>query len=279
MVFLQEIRTPVANALFLFLNLFDTEYFPLVILPIAWVLWQTRWGVSLVYLFTASAWLNSALKHLFELPRPCTHPEIMCLVPLKSFSFPSGGAQTAMLFGGLLFLSTSSKLWKSIALVYFLLISFSRIYLSVHYPTDILGGWIAGALLLIIYFKSKQPLETWFMSLSIQRGFCYSFIAPWCLFPLYPTQAALFPIATASAMALGLYFIRKQQLYLAPYPSLRSASLRIAIVFAGTLAIYLPAQLFPYFWVHSLLEPTLILLWISAGVRTLLRHYESKQAK
>ncbi len=268
---LQTIRTPLLNDLFLFLNLFDTEYFPLLLLPIVWSILPPPWGARLLYLFTISAFTNSALKHLFTLPRPCAHLEDLCLVSLHSFSFPSGGAQTAMLFGGLLFLSSSSKFWRGTALVYILLISFSRTYLGVHYPTDILGGWFIGGLLLFLYLRTVHPIESFFRRISLEKGLLYSLVLPWFGLVLYPSSAALFPISSASAMGLGIYLLRKYHLWLPACPSWRMALLRLATVLLGTFLIYIPLQTIHNFGVQELLVPALILLWLSAGMGWLLK--------
>jgi len=155
MHFVEQMRTPLLNHFFIFMNLFDTIYFPIVIVPTVWIACSARWGVRVLCLLGLSALINGLLKQLFALPRPCVLDPHFCLIPIESYSFPSGGAQTAMLLGGLLFFSTKSKVWKAIALLYFLLVSFSRIYLGVHYPIDILAGWAVGGALLWLYFKGS----------------------------------------------------------------------------------------------------------------------------
>ena len=63
----------------------------------------------------------------------------------KDFSFPSGHTAASFASVTALYLAGEKKLWKP-ALALAILIAFSRMYLYVHYPTDILGGVIFGIL-------------------------------------------------------------------------------------------------------------------------------------
>ena len=90
---------------------------------------------------------NGVLKHVFARVRPCeVNTTIQLLVPRPSdFSFPSGHTAASFAAVAALFFAGQKKLWKP-ALVLAILIAFSRLYLYVHYPTDILGGIAVGVL-------------------------------------------------------------------------------------------------------------------------------------
>lgn len=116
--------------------------------------------------------LNKGLKESFGRSRP---DDILPLITQSGHSFPSGHAVTSMAFYGLLFFLVQTqvenkKLAKALSVVLFLLtflIGISRIYLGVHFPTDILAGWAEGIFvatavyMLLARFlpKEKEPVE------------------------------------------------------------------------------------------------------------------------
>lgn len=88
---------------------------------------------------------NGILKNLFARMRPCdVNTQIQLLIARPDdFSFPSGHTAASFAVVAALYFSGETKLWKP-ALALACLIAFSRLYLYVHYPTDILGGIFAG---------------------------------------------------------------------------------------------------------------------------------------
>lgn len=88
---------------------------------------------------------NGILKPLIARTRPFeVNTAIQLLIPKPAdFSFPSGHTAASFTSVTALFLSGEKKLWKG-ALVLAVLIAASRLYLYVHYPTDVLGGVLVG---------------------------------------------------------------------------------------------------------------------------------------
>ena len=124
----------------------------MVVLVGAAFLWLTRHRHS-AYLLLASffgAWLlDNVLKDVFERPRPMV---VQALASAATSSFPSGHAMTSMAaYGAIALLVTRLEgrgaarilTWTLAGLV-ILLIGATRLYLGVHYPSDVLGGYAAG---------------------------------------------------------------------------------------------------------------------------------------
>ena len=106
--------------------------------------------VLVLFLATIS---NVILKRVFDRARP----EIEHLVSVKTLSYPSGHAMSSMAFYGfLIYLVYKIKMPIAAKVALIILLSAlvfsigtSRIYLGVHFPSDVLGGWIAGAIWVI----------------------------------------------------------------------------------------------------------------------------------
>ena len=112
---------------------------------------QTRYRTAVVVLITTATGdvLNTVMKNLFNRPRPTIVPHLRVVY---STSFPSGHAmESAIVYltlAAILMRASESRLTKmyilGIAVLMTALVGVSRVYLGVHYPTDVLGGWIVG---------------------------------------------------------------------------------------------------------------------------------------
>ena len=100
---------------------------------------------------------NVVLKNVVARQRPCwLMPEIPLLIPVPSdYSFPSG--HTLASVEGAVMLYIHHKKWGIAACVLAVLIAFSRMYLFVHFPTDILGGALLGIFNVWLVSQKIQP--------------------------------------------------------------------------------------------------------------------------
>ena len=120
---------------------------------IGFLLLQTRYRSAFLVFLTAASGeaVGFAMKALFARPRPAVVPHLR---EAFSSSFPSGHAmQSAIVYltlGAMLMRITEGRLTKayclSVAMIVTFLVGLSRVYLGVHYPTDVLAGWIVGLL-------------------------------------------------------------------------------------------------------------------------------------
>lgn len=126
-------------------HLGDGGYFWIAIILLLLVFKKTRkYGVAMAIAMLMNLVLcNLTLKPLIARPRPFALREVTLLIPQPGeHSFPSG--HTASSFaaaGALLFMGAKGRIP---ALIMALLIGLSRLYLYVHYPTDVLGGILLG---------------------------------------------------------------------------------------------------------------------------------------
>lgn len=101
---------------------------------------------------------NLLLKNLVARIRPCDVADVTLLISHPSgFSFPSGHTAASFAAIGVLFCTKSRLRWLALGMA--VLISFSRLYLFVHWPTDVLGGIVLGTLLGILAAKGTTYWE------------------------------------------------------------------------------------------------------------------------
>ena len=103
---------------------------------------------------------NVLLKNLVARTRPYdVNTGIQLLVAkLRDYSFPSGHTAASIASAAALYFAGEKKLWKP-ALVLACLIAVSRLYLYVHYPTDVLGGVVIGIIAGYLGYRLVKVLE------------------------------------------------------------------------------------------------------------------------
>ena len=167
----QDWRTPAGTALFLALT--RLGWLPLAVAVVALtavlLLLRRRWAEAALLLLAA---LPMALAPLLKLPVGRPRPEYGEIESLTlSLSFPSGHAAFAALFGGfLLYLvwQHCGHPWLRYGLaggllLLILLVGFSRLYLGVHWPSDVVGGYLYGGVALALAVRLRDGVwRRWF---------------------------------------------------------------------------------------------------------------------
>lgn len=147
---IQSIRNPVCDVLMPIITALGNAGMIWIILTVVFLICPKtrRMGITLAVALLLDVILcNVLIKNLVARIRPFDiNTKIQLLVNKpRDYSFPSG--HTAASFSALaaLYYAGESRLWKWV-LVLAMLIAFSRLYLYVHYPTDVLGGIVLGEL-------------------------------------------------------------------------------------------------------------------------------------
>lgn len=162
---LQELHTPLLNRIMIFITkLGDEGIFWLVVAVLLLLFKKTRKCGLTILVSMAVCYLlgNMFLKNVIARPRPCSiDPSVPLLIPTPGeYSFPSGHTLHGFTAATAIFLHYKKP--GIAALVLAALIAFSRMYLFVHFPTDILAGMILGIgvavfVYMLIMKRNKNP--------------------------------------------------------------------------------------------------------------------------
>ena len=166
---LQSIGNWLTTPMEFFTFLGEEEFFFLVMPVFYWCV-DAALGLRLGLVLALSNAFNATLKLAFHSPRPYwIDPRVKALVSEVSFGLPSGHAQTAAAMWGLM-ATYAKRGWVVILiLLTILMIGVSRIYLGVHFLSDVLAGWAAGALLLILVIRLDKKITAWIAGLSFNQ--------------------------------------------------------------------------------------------------------------
>lgn len=161
-------ETSLRNSIMLFITFLGNYQFlvPANILLILFFILRNKKNLAWLVFFVAMSGLGLKLllKALFTRPRP----DNPIIEGITNFGYPSGHALMGVAFYGLIILLSaeifSANFWRRFACItcflLIFLIGFSRLYLRVHYPTDILAGYLLGiswvCLPVYLFYRKKQ---------------------------------------------------------------------------------------------------------------------------
>ena len=136
----------------------DEEVLILIALSCLIFIKNKRVGFSIVTNLASVGLINYILKEIIQRPRP---PIELRMVQESSYSFPSGHAMASLAFYGLIIYYLSRyikndkiRIFSSVGIsVLIFLIGISRVYLGVHFASDILAGFLISIVYLIIYIN------------------------------------------------------------------------------------------------------------------------------
>jgi len=162
LLFLQNIRInqpEIIDKFFLSITIFGEFWLPTLICAITYWCVDFRAGV---YLFSMESF-NIFLAHFFKMMacvyRPWIldekiHPSALAIPYAKGYSFPSGhSAMSSSILGGLAFLSRKKTVLCCFLILLVLMIGFSRLWLGVHTPQDVVCGLAIGLCLIFAVNK------------------------------------------------------------------------------------------------------------------------------
>ena len=192
-------------------SLGDKEFY-LLLMPLVYWCINRRAGARLFMLLLFSACLNEGAKLLADQPRPFNYdPRVIKFVHEDSGGLPSGHTQSAVVVWGYLAYCFKKKPLWLLAGFLILAIPLSRIYLGAHFPSDLLGGYVLGALVLFLFLRLDSVLESWFTQKGLLYQLCVSMGLPVLLILFVPSgnEGLLTALGALMGVATGVVLERR----------------------------------------------------------------------
>src|SRR5512136_2301475 len=160
------------------LSFLGTEDFFLLVMPaMVWCV-DASLGLRIGMVLLTSTGVNSILKVLVGWPRPFwVSDSVKAYAFESSYGLPSGHAQNAMALWGRMAAGLKRAAWVFGLGILILLISLSRLYLGVHFPSDVLAGWIVAGILLALFLWLENPVTTWIVRQPVGVQLLIPFLA------------------------------------------------------------------------------------------------------
>ncbi|MCB2289698.1 phosphatase PAP2 family protein [Clostridium sp. CS001] len=261
--FIQSMISPFWDIVFQIVTITGEE--PFYILVAAIVFWcvNKKFGYKLGFALLTSTIINSAIKDAMNVQRPIGTPGIRSLrvETATGQSFPSGHTQGATT----LWISTIIQVRKRwmfvIGIVAIILVGCSRLYLGVHWPTDVIGGIVIGSLWVFIsnyiFDYAEATQKTWILMIVV---------VPMLIGMIFFREKTYYTIAgTVFAFFIGYMVESKYVQYDVRATKLKQLlklvfGLGILVILKGELKRILPISIVADFFRYFLIG-----LWITVG--------------
>jgi hypothetical protein len=257
------------------LSFLGTEYFYFALLPLVFWCIDEKKGIRLGILLILSAWINLSLKSVFKAPRPFDLDPSVGRAYEKTYGLPSGHAQNSLVFWMLIASWGKRKRFYGGGLLLVLLIGLSRLYLGVHFPTDLFAGWFLGILILGIYGIFGRFIEKLLLSGGMRLELIGAALLAFLMNALYPEEAI--PGGFMLGMGAGYGLIKKHLHFSARkgldgrgrkffIPALRFLlGMTVLVLLYRITGFLLPGESSEYYRLAGFCRFAFLGLWVYAG--------------
>jgi membrane-associated phospholipid phosphatase len=175
-----QTMSPALDGVMKFFSFLGTVEFYLLLIPfIYWVI-DPRLGFRLLLVLISTDFLGLSIKQLLRQPRPYWIGDVKVLAEETSYGIPSTHASDSMAVWGYLTYRLKKGWLYALWVVMVMMIGLSRMYLGVHFPTDVLAGWLIGLVVVVIFAVCERGVASRLERLSpggqIGLGFILSLL-------------------------------------------------------------------------------------------------------
>jgi len=275
-VVIQQVHGPALDTFFRAITFLGAEEFYLLLLPVLFWCVDFDLGARVGIFLLLSNYLNVCLKDLFRQPRPFDLDPSVQLAAAEGYGLPSGHAQSAIVVWGALAAWARERWIWGAAIGLTVLICFSRIYLGVHFPTDVLAGLAIGAVSLGLYLGMERSVTKWLAGLSLGHQMLLALAVPLALLLLHPVKDTAMTMGALVGVAVGLTLTYRYVPFSAQGPWRQRISRFliggvIVVLLYGGLKMVFPGEESALYLVFRFTRFGLIGLWASLGAPWLFR--------
>ena len=150
------------------------EFYMLFITIVYWVI-DTQLGFRVFMILLSTDIIATGFKQLLHQPRPYWIGGVEGMGVETSYGIPSSHASDSLAVWSYIAYHVKKRWVWITTILLILFISFSRLYLGVHFPHDILFGWVIGLTVLYLFIKNEKDFSSWISNKAInfQVGFAF----------------------------------------------------------------------------------------------------------
>lgn len=266
--FFQSFSSDFLNILMLVLTYFGDLYFLMSLVCIIYWCYNKEVGYKIAIILSCSVVLNNFIKLLVESPRPLEASGLMSFgeYTATGYSFPSGHTQNITTFGTSLFILTRNKLVFILSSILILIVGISRIYLGLHWPIDVLGGFVLALIVSIalneILFKLSES------RINILIGIIILLFAICIIF--FRKDEMSYDYFKSVGLILGVYLGRLFEIRYVDFSASASNIDNVMKIIIGAFTTILIDVLFTYLlggiWFGSMIKYFVIGFWIIGAI-------------
>ena len=259
------------DGFFPIITMFGDEMGIIVIMSLVYWCVNKRVGQTITFGYLYTAALNTWIKELFGIPRPDDpaledilnksgiSKRISPLIYERPPSFLSLHAQGAVVVWGYMAYAFKKTWFTILAVILITMIAFSRMYVGVHFPQDVVGGLIVGIVYLIVLIWAEPYVRVWLSKQSNVWRYALAILIPLVVWILNPVEANATSMGAALGMGVG-FVLEGQTLGYSASGKIWRRVLRGAIGLVLIFAVFFGLDMLFGFFDESMGE-TMVLVW------------------